>query len=247
MIIFPAIDLREGRCVRLLQGRKEDETVYSDNPAEMAKRWQDEGAEYLHVVDLDGAFVGRPQNQKVISEIVNSVSIPVQVGGGIRTPEAVEELLELGVDRVILGTIAINKPQLVGELVAKYGADRIVLGLDSKDGKVAVEGWEMTVEKDVIDLALEMKEIGITRIIFTDTRRDGMLMGPNFDATAELASKTGLKVIASGGVSSIEDMENLKKMEHLGIEGVIMGKALYTGAVNLKEALEVSGGVNNAC
>ena len=247
MIIFPAIDLREGRCVRLLQGRKEDETVYSDNPAEMAKRWQDEGAEYLHVVDLDGAFVGRPQNQAVISEIVNNVTIPVQVGGGIRTQRAVEELLDLGVARVILGTIAINKPQLVAEMVAKFGSERIVLGLDSKDGKVAVEGWEMTVEKNVIDLAQDMKSIGISRIIFTDTRRDGMLIGPNFDATADLAAKTGLKVIASGGVACLDDITTLKRMEEMGVEGVIMGKALYTGAINLKEALALAGGVNNAC
>lgn len=242
MIIFPAIDLREGRCVRLLQGRKEDETVYSDNPAEMAKKFQDEGAEYLHVVDLDGAFVGRPQNQKVISDILKNVSIPVQVGGGIRTLKDVEELLSLGVSRVILGSVAINKPQLVAELIKKFGAEKIVLGLDGKDGKVAIEGWELCVEKEVTALALEMKAIGITRIIFTDIRRDGMLMGPNFLASAELAQKTGLKIIASGGVAVLDDIVTLKKLEDSGIEGVITGKALYTGAIQIREAIAIAGG-----
>lgn len=242
MIIFPAIDLRDGRCVRLLQGKKEDETVYSDNPPEMAKRWQDEGAEYLHIVDLDGAFVGRPQNLEVIKEIIANITIPVQVGGGIRTREDVAKLLALGVDRVILGTVAMNKPKLVKQLITDYGPDRIVLGLDTKNGKVAVEGWEMTVEKDGIELALEMKELGITRIIFTDTRRDGMLSGPNFEATGELAAKTGLKIIASGGLATLKDIETLKMMEAAGVEGVITGKALYTGAIQLKDALVAAGG-----
>jgi phosphoribosylformimino-5-aminoimidazole carboxamide ribotide isomerase len=239
MIIFPAIDLRAGKAVRLLQGRKEDETVFSDNPVAVAHTWQDRGAKFLHLVDLDGAFSGHPQNLDVIKEIVSVLNIPVQMGGGIRDLAAIEQMLELGVTRVILGTTAISKPQMVEEAVKRFG-DRVIVGIDGKDGMVAIEGWENTVEKTVLELAREMREVGIERIVFTDTRRDGMMKGPNLESTREMAVQSGLKVIASGGVSTLADIKAIKDLEAVGVEGVITGKALYTGAINLAQALALA-------
>ncbi|MDA8233448.1 MAG: 1-(5-phosphoribosyl)-5-[(5-phosphoribosylamino)methylideneamino]imidazole-4-carboxamide isomerase [Clostridia bacterium] len=238
MLLIPAIDLRGGKCVRLVEGKVENETIYSHEPVEQALKWQDKGARMLHLVDLDGAFAGRPKNLDVIKEIVRAVDIPVQLGGGIRTLETIEMLLEMGINRVILGSIAIYKPDLVKEACSRY-ADRVVVGIDAKDGLVAIEGWESTVDKTTVDLALEMKEAGVKRIIFTDTRRDGTLKGPNVESTKELAEKTGLKVVASGGVSSLDDIKALKEIEPLGVDSVILGKALYTGAVDLEEALRI--------
>jgi phosphoribosylformimino-5-aminoimidazole carboxamide ribotide isomerase len=239
MIIFPAIDLRAGKAVRLLQGRKEDETVFSDNPVAVAHTWQDRGAKFLHLVDLDGAFSGHPQNLDVIKEIVSVLNIPVQMGGGIRDLAAIEQMLELGVTRVILGTTAISKPQMVEEAVKRFG-DRVIVGIDGKDGMVAIEGWENTVEKTVLELAREMREVGIERIVFTDTRRDGMMKGPNLESTREMAVQSGLKVIASGGVSTLADIKAIKDLEVVGVEGVITGKALYTGAIDLAQALALA-------
>jgi phosphoribosylformimino-5-aminoimidazole carboxamide ribotide isomerase len=239
MIIFPAIDLRAGKAVRLLQGRKEDETVFSDNPVAVAHTWQDRGAKFLHLVDLDGAFSGHPQNLDVIKEIVSVLNIPVQMGGGIRDLAAIEQMLELGVARVILGTTAISKPQMVEEAVKRFG-DRVIVGIDGKDGMVAIEGWENTVEKTVLELAREMREVGIERIVFTDTRRDGMMKGPNLESTREMAVQSGLKVIASGGVSTLADIKAIKDLEAVGVEGVITGKALYTGAIDLAQALALA-------
>jgi phosphoribosylformimino-5-aminoimidazole carboxamide ribotide isomerase len=239
MIIFPAIDLRAGKAVRLLQGRKEDETVFSDNPVAVAHTWQDRGAKFLHLVDLDGAFSGHPQNLDVIKEIVSVLNIPVQMGGGIRDLAAIEQMLELGVTRVILGTTAISKPQMVEEAVKRFG-DRVIVGIDGKDGMVAIEGWENTVEKTVLELAREMREVGIERIVFTDTRRDGMMKGPNLESTREMAVQSGLKVIASGGVSTLADIKAIKDLEAVGVEGVITGKALYTGAIDLAQALALA-------
>lgn len=241
MIIFPAIDLRAGKAVRLLQGDPDKQTVFSDHPLAVAHSWQDRGARFLHLVDLDGAFAGKPQNLDVIKEIAALLSIPVQVGGGIRDLATVEELLNLGVARVILGTTAISKPQMVEEAVKQFG-DKIVVGIDGKDGKVAIEGWENTVEKTVLELALEMREIGVQRIVFTDTRLDGMMKGPNIASTKDIAVKSGLKVIASGGVSSLDDIRALKELEAFGVEGVITGKAIYTGAFSLEDALAVAEG-----
>lgn len=239
MLVIPAIDLREGKCVRLVEGRLDQETVYSDDPVAMAALWQKKGAKMLHVVDLDGAFSGAPKNLDVIKEILTAVNIPVQVGGGIRNMRAVELLLEMGAARVILGTVAILKPELVSQACSKYG-DAVLVGIDGRNGRVAIEGWGLTVEKGTIELAGEMKSLGIKRVVFTDIRRDGTLQGPNLEATGELARATGLKVIASGGVSTVDDLIALKKLEPLGVDAVIMGKALYAGTVSISEALSIA-------
>lgn len=238
MEVIPAIDLRDGRCVRLVQGEKGTETIYSDEPVEMAVRWQQMGASRLHVVDLDGAFTGTPHNLDVIREMVLATTIPLQVGGGIRTVEMVKEMLDQGVDRVVLGTAAILSPEMVRQCCRAYG-ERIVVGIDGRDGLVAIEGWEATVEMTVEDLARKIAGMGIKRVIFTDTRRDGTLRGPNLEATRNIAVSSGLKVIASGGVSSIDDLRSVKTLQAFGVEGIIMGKALYSGAVSLPEALRI--------
>lgn len=241
MLIIPAIDLREGKCVRLVEGRLDRETVYSDNPVAMAALWQEQGARMLHVVDLDGAFSGAPKNLDVIREILAAVNIPVQVGGGIRSLEAVERLLEMGAARVILGTVAILKPRLVSEACARYG-EAVLVGIDGRNGRVAIEGWGVTVDKGTVELAREMKSLGVRRVVFTDIRRDGTLQGPNVEAIGELARETGLKVVASGGVSTADDLRALKELEPLGVDSVIMGKALYAGTVTLDEALAIAAG-----
>lgn len=238
MIIIPAIDLREGKCVRLVEGKIENETIYSEDPVAIAKSWEEQGAEMIHLVDLDGAFAGHPQNQEVIKEILSVVKVPVQVGGGIRTLETIDELLELGVQWVVLGTVAINNPDLVKAACTKWG-ERIVVGIDAKDGYVAIEGWEATVGKTILELAKEMEAIGVKRIVYTDVRRDGTLKGPNVESTKELAEQTNIEVIASGGVAKLEDLVALKSYENIGIAGVIVGKALYSGAFTLKEALAI--------
>ncbi len=239
MLIYPAIDLREERCVRLVEGNPEHETVYSDDPAAMARLWQDQGATWLHVVDLDGAFSGSPKNISVIKEIISSVDIPVQVGGGIRDLAVAGEILGLGAARVIFGTVAITNPEMVAEACRKFG-DAIAVGIDARDGKVAIEGWGVTAQKNTIDLAMEMKSMGVRRIIFTDIWRDGTLKGPNIAAVEEVARGTGLKVIASGGVSTLDDLKSLKRLEAQGVEGVIMGKSLYAGTISLKDALAIA-------
>ncbi|MDD3654079.1 MAG: 1-(5-phosphoribosyl)-5-[(5-phosphoribosylamino)methylideneamino]imidazole-4-carboxamide isomerase [Desulfotomaculaceae bacterium] len=239
MLIIPAIDLRAGKCVRLVEGRLEQETVYSDDPVAMAVHWQEQGAKWLHVVDLDGAFAGVPKNLDVISGILNAVDMPVQVGGGIRSLDIISHLLELGAARVILGTAAILNPEMVSEACDRYG-DSILVGIDGRNGRVAIEGWGMTVDKSTLELAQDMQARGINRVVFTDIRRDGTLQGPNLEATGELARATGLKVVASGGVSNIDDLKAVKKLEPLGVDSVIMGKALYAGTVTLKEALAIA-------
>lgn len=241
MLIIPAIDLRAGRCVRLVEGKLEKETVYSDDPVSMAVHWQEQGARWLHVVDLDGAFAGVPKNLDVISEILAAVDMPVQIGGGIRNLDTVERLLELGATRVILGTAAILKPQMVSDACARYG-EAILVGIDGRNGQVAIEGWGMTVEKSVLELAREVQERGVQRVVFTDIRRDGTLQGPNLEATGELARATGLKIVASGGVSTTDDLRAVKKLEPLGVDSVIIGKSLYAGTVKLKEALAIAAG-----
>ncbi|ODA42316.1 1-(5-phosphoribosyl)-5-[(5-phosphoribosylamino)methylideneamino]imidazole-4-carboxamide isomerase [Desulfosporosinus sp. BG] len=241
MLLFPAIDLKEGKAVRLLQGRMEDSTVYADNPVEVAKDFESQGAEYLHVVDLNGAFTGEPVNDETIRKIVGSVSLKVQVGGGIRSMERITELLELGVERVILGTIAVKNPGLVAEAARKYGK-RVIVGIDAKDGLVAVQGWAETTEMLAIDLGKAMKTVGIKSVVFTDISRDGMLQGPNIKSTVQMAQETGLSVIASGGISTLADLKNLQmeSLKGVSIEGAITGKALYSGAFSLKEALEAA-------
>lgn len=236
MILFPAIDIRNGRCVRLTEGKFECETVFAEDPAEMAVRWADAGAEYLHVVDLDGALAGQSSNTEVIKRILAKVKMPVQVGGGIRTLANIENMLALGVSRVILGSVAVRDPELVREACQKFPG-QVVVGIDAKNGEVAVEGWGIGGGIGAIELAKKMAAVGVEHIIFTDISRDGMLSGVNVEATAELAKASGVKVIASGGVSSLADLKALQAHEADGIEGCIIGKAIYTGALDLKEAL----------
>ncbi|MGW8312275.1 MAG: 1-(5-phosphoribosyl)-5-[(5-phosphoribosylamino)methylideneamino]imidazole-4-carboxamide isomerase [Desulfuromonadales bacterium] len=239
MIVIPAIDLKNGQCVRLEQGLMEKDTVYSDDPAAMARHWQDEGGELLHLVDLDGAFAGVPKNREAIQAIVAAVDIPTELGGGIRDLETIEAYLELGVERVILGTVAKENPPLVAEACRRF-TGRILVGIDARDGMVAVRGWAELTAKKAVDLAKEMEDLGVTAIIYTDIARDGMMQGPNLAATAALAKAISIPVIASGGVSSLDDIRNLLRIESAGIAGVITGKAIYNGSLNLREAVALT-------
>lgn len=232
MIIFPAIDIRSGRCVRLLQGRQEAQTDYGI-PAEMARRWADQGAQWLHVVDLDGSFTGTGHNQEAIRAIC-AAGVPVQLGGGIRTLEDIKQRLSLGVTRIILGTITLENPDLVQEACRAFPG-RVVCGIDAKDGRVAVRGWVEESDTDVFTLAARMREMGVTQVIYTDIARDGMLQGPNLPMTARLVAESGLDVIASGGIGSLED---LRAVRDIGCYGAITGKALYEGRFTLIEAIE---------
>ena len=239
MVIFPAIDIRDGKCVRLFKGDFAQETVYGDKPEEMALKWQALGGEFLHLVDLDGARAKKPVNLEVIKKIVAAVKIPVELGGGIRTMENIDEVLSLGVRRVILGSVAVQNPDLVKEACAKYG-DRIVVGIDAKDGIVAVDGWGVSGNVEASVLAKKMAEAGVKTIIYTDISRDGTLSGCNVEATAKLAEVSGINVVASGGVSNIEDIKALLPYADKGIEGVIVGKSIYTGSLDLQEAIRVA-------
>ena len=239
MVIFPAIDIRDGKCVRLFKGDFAQETVYGDKPEEMALKWQALGGEFLHLVDLDGARAKKPVNLEVIKKIVAAVKIPVALGGGIRTMENIDEVLALGVRRVILGSVAVQNPDLVKEACAKYG-DRIVVGIDAKDGIVAVDGWGVSGNVEASVLAKKMAEAGVKTIIYTDISRDGTLSGCNVEATAKLAEVSGINVVASGGVSNIEDIKALLPYADKGIEGVIVGKSIYTGSLDLQEAIRVA-------
>lgn len=236
MMIIPAVDIKNGKCVRLLQGRMEDETVFSDDPAAMAQKWANAGAELIHVVDLDGAFEKRPQNLDAVKNIINSVDTPIQLGGGIRNERAVETALELGVQRVIIGTEAIKNPQWVRQIARKYPG-QIVVGIDARDGRVAIEGWTETTPIRAIDLARQFEDCGVAAINFTDIYRDGMQTGPNIAETGRLAEAIKIPVVASGGVSTIEDIKNLLPLTAVGVSGVITGKALYSGTLDFKQAM----------
>lgn len=242
MIIFPAIDIRGGKCVRLVKGDFNRETVFSDRPETMAKKWADEGGQYLHLVDLDGARAGKSQNLDTVEMILKTVDIPVELGGGIRTMENIEVVLDMGVSRVILGSVAVKNPELVKAACKKYGSERIVVGIDAKDGIVAVDGWGVSGNVEAKELAKKMAEGGVKHIIYTDISRDGTLTGVNAEATAEIARYSGAKVVASGGVSSVDDIKLLKQYEQDGIEGVIVGKSIYTGSLSLPEALKAAKG-----
>jgi phosphoribosylformimino-5-aminoimidazole carboxamide ribotide isomerase len=271
MIIYPAIDLRKGRCVRLRQGDPNAETVFGEDPATMARQWEAAGAEWLHVVNLDGALgatqahlgaLHRPNsiliqhpgertpengvdelhrllpiNLKRLQEIRAAVTAPIQFGGGLRTLDDIQLALELGAERVVLGTVAVDNPQLVADAILRFGAKRIVIGLDAKDGKVATHGWQSVSTHDVVELGHQMAAMGVQLVLYTDISRDGMLSGVNVEATSRLGDITGLQVIASGGVAGIEDLERLKRHEHYGIDGVIVGQALYTGRLDLAQAI----------
>lgn len=240
MIIFPAIDLKEGRCVRLIQGKKEKETIYSERPAEVARSFQSGGARWLHIVDLDGAFAGSPQNLGVIKDIASQIDIPFQVGGGLRTEADVEKVLQAGATRVIIGTRALENPDFVRRLVDRFGPEKIVLGLDARQGMVAVKGWVEVSSVSAVDLAQQMRDMGVVRAVYTDVAQDGMLRGPNITATEEVARISRLKIIASGGVSSLDDIRRLKTLVPLGVEGAIIGKAIYDGKIDLSEALRIA-------
>jgi phosphoribosylformimino-5-aminoimidazole carboxamide ribotide isomerase len=239
MIIIPAVDIKNGKCVRLFQGRMDEETVFSDDPAAMAKRWEDEGAEIIHVVDLDGAVEKSPRNLTSIRKIIESVNAHVQVGGGIRNEKTVRMYLDIGIKRVIIGTVAIQKPKLVKD-ICKAFPEQIVVGIDSRKGLAAIEGWTKTTQIKSIDLAKQFEDCGVAAINFTDIHRDGMQTGPNIDETRRLAEAVSIPVIASGGVSTIEDIINLMPLKSVGVVGVITGRALYSGSLDLKAAIEIS-------
>ena len=268
MIIYPAIDLRNGRCVRLRQGDPNAETVFGEDPAEMARHWERQGAEWLHVVNLDGAFdyapsgldegggltplvtrldspnaglppVELPINLRCLQNIRKAISIPIQFGGGMRSLDDIRLALSLGADRVVLGTAAVKNPDLVREAIERWGPERIVVGIDARDGKVATHGWQETSGLDVIELGHRMAALGVRRVVYTDISRDGMLTGVNVASTANLGDMTDLLVIASGGVANIDDIRALKRHEHFNIEGAITGQAIYTGSLDLAEAIAV--------
>lgn len=237
MVIYPAIDIKDGQCVRLVQGRVTDKTVYSNAPADIALSFQEQGAAWLHIVDLDGAFSGKPHNLGVIEDIASAVDIPFQVGGGIRSRSDVEAVLKTGAQRVIVGTRAATSPDFIKILLDKFGPEKIVVGLDVKDGRIAVEGWVSTCSLSALSLGMQMKSLGVKTAIFTDISRDGLLAGPNLASIEHVAAGTGLEIIASGGISSIEDIKVLKAMEPLGVSGAVIGKALYDGKIKLSEAI----------
>jgi len=237
MLIIPAIDIMGGKCVRLYQGKKEQAKVYSDDVVAVAKQWEAEGAELLHVVDLDGAFTGKPVNHRLIENIIDSVNVPVEVGGGIRTEETIELYLEMGAERVVLGTRAINDPEFLIEMCRNYH-ERIILGIDAKDGMIATDGWVNITDKDAIGFARRFEEVGVGGVIYTDLTRDGSMVGPNIPAIREFVRSVELPIIASGGISNIQDVEALYELSKDGLVGVIVGKALYESRLKLKELIE---------
>lgn len=241
MRIIPAIDLKNGKCVRLLQGDLAAETVYAEDPVDAARRWEAAGATLLHVVDLQGAVHGEPAHAAVIARILAAVRIPVQVGGGLRDRPTVERALEAGAARVVIGTEAIRNPALVDEL-CRAAPGRIAVGIDARDGKVAIQGWTETTTIDAVQLARRFEQSGVAAVIFTDIRRDGMQTGPNIEQTRALAAAVRIPVIASGGVGGLEDIRRLLPLEPLGVEGVIVGRALYSGALRFDEAAALAAG-----
>jgi phosphoribosylformimino-5-aminoimidazole carboxamide ribotide isomerase len=238
MIIIPAVDIKNGKCVRLVQGRKDDETVFSDDPAAMAQKWAKAGAELIHVIDLDGAFEKSPQNLGAIKKILQTVDAPIQLGGGVRNEQTVRQFLDLGVERVIIGTEAIHHPEFVARMSEIYPG-RIIVGIDAREGRVAIEGWTETTRIKAIDLARRFENCGLAAINFTDIYRDGTQTGPNIEETRRLAEAIEIPVVASGGVASIQDIHNLLPLETVGVIGIITGKALYSGTLDFEEALAV--------
>jgi phosphoribosylformimino-5-aminoimidazole carboxamide ribotide isomerase len=239
MLVIPAIDLKDGQCVRLLQGKKDAVTAYSNDPAKTAKRWESYGAKLIHIVDLDGAFTGRQTNLDAIMKIRQSVKIPLQVGGGIRNIGNVMNLFSAGIDRIIIGTAAIEDPEFLTYACRNYPG-KVLIGIDAKDGMVAIKGWEEVTSLSAKDLVRRLEIFGVAGIVYTDISRDGMLSGPNIDATRAIVEGITIPVIASGGVSCIDDIKNLMKIRNLW--GVITGKAIYSGAMDLKEAIRIAEG-----
>jgi phosphoribosylformimino-5-aminoimidazole carboxamide ribotide isomerase len=239
MIIIPAVDIKNGRCVRLLQGRKDKETVFSNDPVKMAMKFNDEGAELIHVIDLDGAFEKSPQNLNSIKKIIESVKAGVQVGGGIRDKKTIRMFIDLGAERVIIGTEAIKNPKLVKDACKEFPG-RIVVGIDARNGMVAIEGWTETTKIKAVDLAKQFEDYDVAAINFTDIYRDGMQTGPNIKEIMIIAKNVSTPVVASGGVSTIEDIKKLIQLKKYGVSGIITGKALYSGNLNLKEAIRLT-------
>jgi phosphoribosylformimino-5-aminoimidazole carboxamide ribotide isomerase len=241
--VIPAIDIKAGRCVRLYQGDYQKETVYSDDPLAVALAWQEQGAPRLHLVDLDGAASGRPANLEAIAAIVRRLDIPVQVGGGIRDAETAEILLSTGVSRIVIGTAAVEEPSLVEALCRKHGNERVVVAVDARNGQVAVKGWRQDTAVSALELARRMAGLGVCRLLYTDISRDGTLTGPNYDATATLARETGLAVLASGGIASLE---HIRCLTATGVEGAIIGRSLYTGDLELARAIALANSSDQA-
>jgi len=237
MMIFPAIDIKEGKCVRLLRGEFDQKTVYFDDPVEAALEWERKGAEYIHIVDLDGALHGKGKNREAVKRILESVNVPLQLGGGIRTVEIAEGWIDMGVSRVILGTAAVKNPEIVSELVEKIGADKVLVSIDAKKGMVCTEGWMETSELEAAAFAEDLEAKGVKTIVYTDIAKDGTMVGPNFDELSKLQKVTRMDIIASGGIG---DVGHVKKLAQMGLYGAITGKALYEGTLQLEEALEVS-------
>ena len=236
MLVIPAIDLSNGQVVRLARGDMNEKTVYGDDPAAIARRWADEGAQVLHVVDLDGAISGKLANLDAVADILAAVSVPVELGGGLRTAEDVRRVLEIGVQWAIMGTAALRNRSEVEAVVADFG-NRVIVGIDARDGKVAVEGWTEGSDVDAVELAEQMEQLGVRRLICTDIATDGMLTGPNVPAMRQLCEAVDIPIVASGGVSSVKDVKALRELEPLGLLGCIVGRALYTGDLSLPEAI----------
>ena len=234
MEVIPAIDLKNGRCVRLFQGDFNQETVFSDDPLATALSWEEQGGHRIHVVDLDGAIQGRPTHLEVITSIVSNLRIPVQVGGGIRDLRSAETWLDAGVDRIVIGTAAVRDPDMVQEICRKFGSERVVVSVDAKEGLVALQGWKEASTTTVFQLASQMAQLGVVRLLYTDIARDGALSGPDFITNERLVIETGLAIQASGGVASVE---HIKDLVPTGVDGVIVGRAIYTGGVSLSEAV----------
>lgn len=241
MLIIPAIDLKNGRCVRLVQGRADAETVYDEDPVAVARRFQEAGARMLHLVDLDGAFRGRTANLAVIEAIRETVELELELGGGLRSESDIAGMLELGLDSVIVGTMAVRDPDGLAAALARFGGERIQLGIDAREGRVAVQGWEEETTLDAATFAAGWRERGVTRVIFTDIARDGMLSGPNLAAIRDFAQRSGVRVTASGGVSAPADLEALRELEPAGVDRAIVGKALYEGRVSLDDLRRLDG------
>lgn len=239
MMLYPAIDLKDGNCVRLLQGEMDKATVFSNSPADQAEVFQNAGFEWLHIVDLNGAFEGKPVNEAAVKSILKRVNMPVQLGGGIRDINMIADWLEAGVSRVILGTAALRNPVLVKEACRLF-PEQVAVGIDAKNGKVAVNGWAEVSDQKAIDLARKFEDVGVCAIIYTDISKDGAMNGPNFDETLALAEAITTPVIASGGISSVADIERYKNLEGFGIQGCILGRALYEGAIIPSEALKIA-------